>query len=149
MSWQQEALDWQLRIPGVSWDMSNHNTSSTIDTADALLKAYAAGHRDFTSISLSDANLSHADLKGADLSYADLSAADLSHASLRGADLSYANLREAQLVGTDLRGAMLIGTDLRQANLESANLHQADYDPDITHLPAGLDPVQVGMCSDR
>lgn len=122
---------------------------AAIETAAALLQAYAAGKRDFSNLSLIAANLSSADLKGADLSYADFSEADLSQANLRGADLSYARLREANLTGADLRGAMLIGTDLRDAILADARLKDADYDPEATRFPAGFDLAAADMRADR
>ncbi len=65
--------------------------------------------------SLSDANLSGADLRGAYLSDANLRDANLSGADLRGAYLSDANLR-----GADLRGAYLSDANLRDANLSGA-----------------------------
>lgn len=120
-----------------------------IVTAAALLQAYADGGRNFTTVTLPEANLSQADLKGTDLSYADLSEANLSQANLRGVDLSYANLVAANLQDADLRGAMLIGTNLRTANLAGAKLESADYDPEETHFPAGFDPIVEGLKADR
>lgn len=125
------------------------DVSSPISTADALLRAYRAGQRNFTNISLISAELSGVDLKGADLSYADLSEANLSQTSLRGADLSYARLCGTNLVAADLRGAMLIGTDLREAVLEETLFQTADYDPDETHFPKGFDPEAANMRADR
>ncbi|PDF23128.1 pentapeptide repeat-containing protein [Listeria monocytogenes] len=60
---------------------------------------------------LSDANLSHADLRRADLS-----GANLRHADLRRADLSYANLRGANLSGANLSYANLRGANLNWIN---------------------------------
>ncbi|MEY3300362.1 MAG: hypothetical protein RLZZ597_3622 [Cyanobacteriota bacterium] len=122
---------------------------SQIVTAADLLKAYAAGQRNFEYVMLAEADLLGADLKGCDFSYADFSGANLSTANLRGADLSYANLSYANLTEADLRGAMLIGTALRTAILTAAQFHQADYDPDETHFPPGFDPVQQGLKADR
>ncbi|MEM7793511.1 MAG: pentapeptide repeat-containing protein [Cyanobacteria bacterium P01_C01_bin.118] len=110
-----------------------------------LLKNYSHGQRDFSGMSLTDANLSHADLKGADLSYSELSNIDLSQANLRGADLSYATLSQVDLHDADLRGAMLIGTDLRDAKLQDANLKDADYIPGSTHFPTEFDPQRAQM----
>ncbi|WP_199325071.1 pentapeptide repeat-containing protein [Phormidium sp. FACHB-1136] len=122
---------------------------SQIATAADLLKAYAAGQRNFEYVLLAEADLTGADLKGCDFSYADFGGANLSGCNLRGADLSYANLGDANLTNTDLRGAMLIGTDLRTATITAAQFHQADYDPDETHFPSGFDPVQQGLKADR
>jgi uncharacterized protein YjbI with pentapeptide repeats len=79
--------------------------------------------------------LSDADLSGADLPFADLSGAklvrtvlygtDLAFADLSGADLATANLNNADLTGADLSGALIFfasfkGADLTQANLTNA-----------------------------
>ncbi|HIK43681.1 MAG TPA: pentapeptide repeat-containing protein [Leptolyngbyaceae cyanobacterium M65_K2018_010] len=122
---------------------------SDIATAADLLKAYAAGQRNFEYVVLAEADLTGADLKGSDFSYADFSGANLSQANLRGADLSYANLAQANLTAADLRGSMLIGTDLRTTILTGTQLDMADYDPQATHFPAGFDPVQQGLKADR
>lgn len=129
--------------------MSELNSVSAIETADALLRAYAEGKRSFTNLCLPKVRLSHTDLKGSDLSYADLSHANLSHTNLRGADLSYADLSHANLSGADLRGAMLIGTNLQHTNLHNANVEAADYDPETTHFPADFNPIAAGLKSDR
>lgn len=112
---------------------------------NTLLQKYSHGQRDFSGLSLTDVNLSHADLKGADLSYSELSNIDLSQANLRGADLSYATLSSVDLHDADLRGAMLIGTDLRGAQLQDANLKDADYIPGSTQFPMEFDPQQAQM----
>jgi uncharacterized protein YjbI with pentapeptide repeats len=62
----------------------------------------------------------------ADLSNADLSDADLSGANLRGADLRGADLSDANLNGADLSDANLNGADLSDANLSDANLSDAN-----------------------
>lgn len=110
-----------------------------------LLQNYSHGQRDFSGLSLTDANLSQTDLKGADLSYSELSNIDLSQANLRGADLSYATLSQVDLHDADLRGAMLIGTDLRSAQLQDANLKDADYIPGSTQFPHEFDPKRAQM----
>jgi len=68
------------------------------------------------SLSLKDADLSHANLHRADLSFA-----KLRHANLRGADLSGAKLGSADLYGAFLSDAVLV-----YAKLSGANLHGAD-----------------------
>nr|MDF0365164.1 pentapeptide repeat-containing protein [Nodosilinea sp. TSF1-S3] len=137
------------KLEGIRSVLAMTQPVADITTAVALLQTYAAGRRDFANLVLSAVDLAGVDLKGADLSYADLSGSDLTGANLRGADLSYANLAEADLSGADLRGAMLIGTDLQTATLTGAVLVAADYDPHDTHFPAGFDPVQAGLKSDR
>ncbi len=75
-------------------------------------------------------SLSNADLSGAELSRAKLIGAELSRAKLIGADLSFAalygaDLYGAELSGTDLNGAKLYGADLRDAKLVGADLYGA------------------------
>jgi hypothetical protein len=76
--------------------------------------------------SLSEANLSEADLSGADLSKANLSWANLSKADLFEANLSWANLSKADLFEANLSWANLSKADLFEANLRGANLSKAD-----------------------
>lgn len=118
---------------------------TTMSEATTLLQNYSHGQRDFSGLSLTDANLSHTDLKGADFSYSELSNIDLSQANLRGADLSYATLNQVNLHEADLRGAMLIGTDLRNARLQDTNLKDADYILGSTQFPIDFDPQQAQM----
>ena len=66
-------------------------------TRDELLKAYAAGRRDFAGAVLGDANLTGANLRAAVLYGADLRRADLARADLYVADLRRADLRGAAL----------------------------------------------------
>ena len=77
-------------------------------------------------ISLTEADLSGANLALAILSGADLSGATLSSAYLKNARLFKAKLSEAFLIGTDLSGADLREADLTGAKLEGANLRKAD-----------------------
>jgi hypothetical protein len=103
---------------------------SDID-AEALLRRYGQGERNFREINLSGAklwrmDLSGADLSGADLVGADLSEANLSEANLSGANLTGANLRRANLIDTKLMLASLRGANLEQAELTHAILEQAD-----------------------
>jgi uncharacterized protein YjbI with pentapeptide repeats len=77
--------------------------------------------------SLSNVNLSDADLSKTNLSGAVFIGADLNEANLRGSHLDSANFNETRLFGTDFKkaillqakfkGATLFGTDLREANL--------------------------------
>jgi len=94
-------------------------------TRDELLKAHAAGRRDFRG-----ADLGWANLKGADLAGTDLKGADLVEVNLRGANLEGATLEGADLGWADLRGASLAGAYLAEANLTGANLTWTILDPD-------------------
>jgi uncharacterized protein YjbI with pentapeptide repeats len=76
--------------------------------------------------SLTDAQLSRANLKEAILVDIDLSKADLTGAILEGADLRKANLCTTRLVEANLRRANLNGANLSEANLSGANLTNAD-----------------------
>ena len=79
------------------------------------------------------ANLSGADLRGADLSNADLSSATLYRAHLSGANLSEARLNYAALYGADLSGANLLEARLHHADLMGAVLSEADLsEADLT-----------------
>jgi hypothetical protein len=81
---------------------------------------------DLTEANLRGANLAWAELAGAVLAEADLTGADLRLANLTGADLRLANLTGADLRLADLTGADLTGADLRRANLAGANLAGAN-----------------------
>lgn len=105
-------------------------------TGRSLIVQYKLGERDFSGVSLEqadlagadlhEANLSDADLRGADLTGAQLYRNDLSGADLTGANLHEANLGEANLREGDLRGADLTGVQLYGANLSGADLREAD-----------------------
>lgn len=101
-----------------------------------LAQQYAAGIRDFSGITLCEANLRGIDLSGADLSRAQFSISDLSKANLSGTNLNEArlnvtrlygaNLSNAQLKNTFLNVANLVRADLREAQLQQANLVRAE-----------------------
>ncbi len=81
--------------------------------------------------SLSEANLSRADLYGINLGATNLVGANLIGANLFGADISrtnlfYANLSKAMLYKADLSSAYLRKADLRGAILVNTNLKGAD-----------------------
>ena len=105
------------------------------ETAEELLRRYAAGERDFSGAHLDGADLIGADLIGANFSDADFFGADLSDATVSRADLGRATLTATRLVGAnlnstdlssaDLRGANLFSTTLLAANLSSADLRGA------------------------
>jgi uncharacterized protein YjbI with pentapeptide repeats len=103
---------------------------ATLDGADlmwAKLTEASFEERDgdrWSTISLTWADLTGAQLREADLTGADLHGTDLTRADLRGANLSAANLRGADLTGADLRGANLSaihhdGTDIDEALTDS------------------------------
>ena len=80
------------------------------------------------------ANLSYVNLSNADLSHANLRAANLSYVNLSNADLSHANLRVANLMGINLSNSNLHNADLTCANLRVANLTDADLtNVDLTY----------------
>jgi uncharacterized protein YjbI with pentapeptide repeats len=75
---------------------------------------------------LSGANLRTADLHGIDLRSADLSGIILSNTNLVDANLEGANLEDANLEGAILRDANLVAADLRSADLTWASLRDAN-----------------------
>ncbi len=92
---------------------------------------YAAGHRDFSALKLTDANLaginlSQVNFHQAQLSGCRLSSCNLSRANLREANLNMANLTLANLEGIDLSYAFLVGTQMERSDLSNANLAGAD-----------------------
>ncbi|MBX2862511.1 MAG: pentapeptide repeat-containing protein [Leptolyngbyaceae cyanobacterium MAG.088] len=110
-------------------------------TPEAVQKAYARGHRDFSLQPLSRLNLQRmtlsgasfagaqlrdCNLQGADLTNVNLSKADLRQCNLRNAKLSNAYMGEINLENSDLRGANLSRSNLKGANLKGANLCGAD-----------------------
>lgn len=66
-------------------------------------------------------------LSGADLGHADLSSASLDGANLRNADLSYANLHGINLSESDLTGACLHACDLTSACLCESRLQNVSF----------------------
>lgn len=124
--------------------MPEVNFQQPVNSAETIIKDYAAGKRNFEKAELSNANLQGVDLKGADFSYTDLSNANLSSANLRGCDFSFADLSQANLQDADLRGAMLFSADLRQSDLQGTHLEKADCDHN-THFPANFNPIEAGV----
>jgi uncharacterized protein YjbI with pentapeptide repeats len=123
----------------------------TEQSAEVLLDADVAGHRDRVNLlllqasSLARARVSSptrdfrgADLAGADLHGADLRAAGLRGAVLVGADLGGADLRSADLTGADLRGADLRGADLTDALFLLQSQLAAAVGDARTKVPASL-----------
>ncbi len=114
-----------------------------------LLKAYAAGRRDFTGVDLSGADLrgavlSRADLFGADLSCAKLSSANLYGAILNGANLTGTDLRSADLSCANLIDATLSGADLTGADLSEAWLQGVDLTGAVGfRFPGSPDPLEL------
>lgn len=100
---------------------------STIDLSGADLSKANLRNQTLFKVNLSGANLKEADLSHTGLFEADLSRADLSGAKLQAADMEKADLRGAALNGSDLSGARLVlanlfGADLRNAELSNASL---------------------------
>ena len=75
-----------------------------------------------TGMSLTNANLTGADLYGADLTNVNLTGADLTGVNLTGVNLHDARLCGADLTNANLYDANLAGADLTNANLTNANL---------------------------
>ena len=92
---------------------------------DALLRLYAEGMRDFSSVNLVAADLRNVKLKGIKLCEADLGEAQLQGADLSEADLCDANFESADLSGTQFQRANLSGANLSHANVRDANFSQA------------------------
>ena len=104
--------------------------------AEALVKLYKSGKRDFQGVNLNGADLRDVNLSEVDLSKADLSEADLRRANLSRVDLRKARLRGANLFRTDLDGADLSGANLTDAKVSMANLNTAHVSGN-TILPDG------------
>lgn len=105
--------------------------------ADAVVKSYLKGRRDFAQQNLYKLDLQGVNLSGcifhqsnlrktnfqdADLSNVDLGQANLSMAVLRRTNLCRAYLGYTDLEGADLRGADLQFAHFKHANLKAANL---------------------------
>ncbi len=103
---------------------------------EELLEKYAADHRDFSGLNLSQADFSGANLRGIDLSRSTLSAAKLArvnlsrsrcqHSNFQGATLTLADLSNANLQSANFSKAELVRAEMSAANLTEANLSYAD-----------------------
>jgi uncharacterized protein YjbI with pentapeptide repeats len=80
--------------------------------AQAILRQYQVGERNFPNLALR-----HIDLHGFTLAGADFSGSDFSEANLRGTDLQGCKLQGCYFNNADLSGANLAKADLRQASL--------------------------------
>jgi uncharacterized protein YjbI with pentapeptide repeats len=109
--------------------------------AKELLDRYTRGHRNFTGINLSEAQLIGLDLSdiilrsallnvanfsSANLSGADLHQAQLNVSRLTGANLSRANLRECKLNVANLIRTVLVNANLSEASLIRAEMLRAN-----------------------
>jgi uncharacterized protein YjbI with pentapeptide repeats len=99
---------------------------SEADLSGANLFELVAAGADFSEALLFRANLRASDLSGAFLFRAELAQSCLSEADISTADLSEANLTEADLSLANLRGAVMVRANLDKANLRQADLSNAD-----------------------
>ena len=104
---------------------------SGITIRNANLSGFDLQKVDFTNANLSGANFKGADLSNANLEFAELTAANfeganISDAKLVNAILFAANLIGANITGSNLTGADLVGCEMYCANLWSSNLERAD-----------------------
>ena len=83
--------------------------------------------------------LPRVDLSQANLTHADLRRTSLQRSQLQGARLNHADLRKANLDRADLSGAELVGVDLQGASLVDARLSGVLTRP---HIPLELREVQ-------
>jgi uncharacterized protein YjbI with pentapeptide repeats len=136
--------------------------AATPPVTAAALRAGLVEEKNLNGISMSDADLSGADivykeLRGADFTRANLSSVRLQGCDLRAATFVGANLKETIFLAADLRGAdmsdaVIRNTDFTQAWLEGANMHakgletanlKATFDAS-TRWPADFDPIKAG-----
>jgi uncharacterized protein YjbI with pentapeptide repeats len=90
---------------------------------------------EFPIITMTDADLSEADLHGIFLTNSALSRVLLNNANLSNTILSISDLDNADLRGADLAGAYLRGSNLSFANLKGANLSGAYLQTYSANLP--------------
>lgn len=106
-------------------------------SAEEILKAYAAGRKDFGLKDMSMQDLQKADLseskfydsklvrinfQGTDLNKSNFTNCDMRQAMARNADLNRALFTSVNLEGVDLRGANLSYANFKEAKLKGANL---------------------------
>jgi len=103
-------------------------TTNSDSLSDADLTRANLFDANLTLANLAFANLTLAHLTDADLSYADLPNANLTLANLTDADLSYADLTRADLSDANLTNAKLAGAILTYDQLVSANLNEIKAD---------------------
>ena len=95
--------------------------------ANALVRAYIAGARDFTGVALPWVRLVKLGLPRIRLAAAALSYGRFDHAALFAAEFTNADLKGAWFLDADLRGACFRGAVLESAAFERANLQGADF----------------------
>ncbi|MGK7919796.1 MAG: pentapeptide repeat-containing protein [Trichodesmium sp.] len=93
---------------------------------EEILKQYAAGEKNFTGITLCEANLSKVNLNQINLSQAILNLTNFSGANLSESNLNGAKLNVSRLTKINLTNAKLNGAKLNLANLIQANLTHAE-----------------------
>ncbi|WP_445279903.1 toll/interleukin-1 receptor domain-containing protein [Streptomyces sp. DSM 118148] len=100
-------------------------------SAEEVVEAYKHGHRDFSSIKLTDADFSRSNLRGASFLSASLKGANfadayLTHTQFKAADLEQANFSRAAFNATDLIGASFVRAIMFRTDLTGAALNRAD-----------------------
>lgn len=112
---------------------------------EELLRAYAAGQRDFReeTITANEA-IYHRDLQDINLAGANLKGLTFVGCDFSGANLEGAILSEITLRGVKLCRANLVKTKFLAAQLSDVDLTDALYDPRETQFPRQFDPQAYG-----
>ena len=104
-------------------NISQEELKEILKEHEMWLKDEEGGKRaNLSYVNLSNADLSHANLRVANLMGVNLSNSNLHNADLTCANLKVANLTDADLTNVDLTCANLEGTNLTDADLRNANL---------------------------
>jgi uncharacterized protein YjbI with pentapeptide repeats len=97
-------------------------------TAEALLKAYASGRRDFTGIELPEGDsLKSAVLADAIFDRSWIDSVDFSGSMLRGASFHDAHLKLCWFIDADLTGSNFRGAGIDGAVFEKAHMSEASF----------------------
>ena len=109
----------------------------SLENANALINHYSQGVRDFTGLTLINAQLQGENLQGisardinfhsACLKNAVLINADLTNASFIRSDLTAANLQNSNCKGADFSETNLLATNLEGCDLENSIIYNADF----------------------
>ena len=108
-----------------SYTKNDGSVVNPILDTNAAVHPYIGSNLD-ENVSVTNADLSTADLEDADLAFAILTGVDLSNADLGSADLRFALLGNGDLSGADLASANLNSADLTGVSLAGADLSDAD-----------------------
>lgn len=133
LSWNQLRPDYfdSYVAPGLEVMVGNKPMDEVFeDMGELIRKPDLEGLQE---TSLSQYDLSDANLRNAQLSGADLHSANFYRADLTGADLTYTNLRFANLHGANLTGADLRGSALEWARIVNATVQGARFSDARVH----------------